>query len=305
MQDKLLALKDLLQSLDTVAVGFSGGVDSTFLAAACARYIPQRTHLIHLDSPFVGTPEQEFFAKAIDQLGLPVTCVSLDPLADPKVAANPCDRCYHCKLAGFSHIVETARSLGAYCVLEGSNADDAQDYRPGMRAVRELGVRSPLMETGWHKDQERQMLRQWGFSVWNLPAGACLATRVACGQRLTLQLIQTIRRCEDLLHAYGLVQVRARVSGRSLRIDACDQDLALLESLGGARLGDDRVVLPARIEARLRATTLAPSAASSAASPATSPAAPSAASLDDDPPIDHVDPLVHAYRKGAMNNMQP
>ena len=265
--------------MGTVAVGFSGGVDSTFLAAVCARCIPERTHLIHLNSPFTGTPERSSLNASIRRLGLPMTVVEMDPFANPLVAANPKDRCYHCKLAGFARIAQTASQLGAGTVLEGSNADDAQDFRPGMRAVAELGVRSPLMETGWHKEQERGLLREWGFPVWDFPAGACLATRVACGQSLTPQTIAAVRRCEDYLHQQGLIQVRARVAGDAMRIDACDHDLDLLVGLGGARLDPDHVSLPPQIASQLK----------------------EAASLDDDSPVAFIESVARAYRKGAMN----
>lgn len=279
LQDKLLALKDLLLSMERVAIGFSGGVDSTFLSAVCAQCMPDSTRLIHLDTPFVGTPERESFNAAIAQLGLPVTVVKLDPFANPLVAANPQDRCYHCKRAGFAQIVQAACQLGISTVLEGSNADDKDDYRPGMRAVEELGVRSPLMETGWHKDEERQLLREWGFPVWRLPAGACLATRVASGQALTPNLISAIRRYEDLLRSHGLMQVRARVNNQAVRIDACEHDLNLLAGLGGTRLDRDHVSLPPHILMQLK----------------------EALSLDKDSPADYIEPIAHAYRKGAMN----
>ena len=227
----LARLEELLQSFGTVALGYSGGVDSTFLAAVLARCMPERALLVHMDTPFVGTPERESFNCGAEAFGLPVAVIGFDPFSDADISANPPDRCYFCKRADFELIAAEARARGYGVVIDGSNADDAADERPGMRAMRELGVRSPLRETGWHKSEERALLHAWGYEVWNMPAGACLATRIPAGEPVTREKIELVRACEDHLHDLGLRQVRARLVSGQVRVQAAHEDLALLAQL--------------------------------------------------------------------------
>lgn len=137
LQDKLSALEQLLLAYGRVAIGFSGGVDSSFLAAVCARIMPTNTLLVHLTTPLIGTPEQASFERSVDgqtdegpHFMLPVLNLSVDQLQLPQVAYNDADRCYHCKRAGFTAIVNHAKSLGFPTVIDGSNASDRGDYRP-------------------------------------------------------------------------------------------------------------------------------------------------------------------------------
>lgn len=279
---KLAALEERLRALAPVALGFSGGVDSTFLAAVCARAIPDQTLLVHLDSPFVGTPERASFQGLVDTLGLPILVIPFDPFTQEDVRANGPERCYHCKRAGFSCIAQAAQERGIACVLDGSNADDAAATdRPGTRALRELGVRSPLMETAWTKAEERKMLRDWGLPVWNLPAGACLATRVATGEPLTPAKLDAARACEDYLHELGCTQVRARIADGGLRIEGSPQDLALIAvacdiAADGASAHEGQTQLRSNVLAQLRM-------------------------LAQEHGIASVSPHARPYRRGSMN----
>lgn len=283
---KMQGLIELLRSFGSVAIGFSGGVDSTFLAAVSIRALPPAdVHLIHLDTPFVGTPERKSFERErerFERAGAHVVAIETDPLADPDVAANPADRCYHCKRLGFQRIVDAACELEVRVVLEGSNADDAGDYRPGTRAVRELDVRSPLMETGWRKDEEREVLHAWGFDVWDLPAGACLATRIPCGEALTAEKLHAVRMCEDYLHGLGLRQVRVRIDGGVARVSVGADEIAgaIVEANGHASAHPHADSKPGRLSPAVIQELQARGCAA-------------------------VDPVVHPYRHGEGNGAAP
>jgi pyridinium-3,5-biscarboxylic acid mononucleotide sulfurtransferase len=269
-KQKLIALEKLLRAYGKVAIGFSGGVDSTFLAAVCQRIMPTDTLLVHLTTPLIGTPEQASFREAVDGEGehafnLPFLNLCIDQLELPEVATNDPDRCYHCKRAGFTAIVNHARKLGFKTVIDGSNASDVGDYRPGMRAAKELGVKSPLMEVGFTKDEERELLRAWGYTVWNMPAGACLATRIPTGEALTRKKVDLVRAAEDYMHNLGANQIRARLISGKLVVEAAPEDLPQLAD------ESSRALSPAVAE-HLR--TLG---------------------------FNDIDPTVHAYGKGNMN----
>ena len=231
---QLHELEALLRELAPLAIGFSGGVDSTFLALVAQRAIPSDAVLVHANTPFAATPERNACADFARTCQLPFITIDINPFEHDEIARNAPDRCYACKRLIFSNIIEAARRAGAQTVVDGSNADDAGDDRPGMRALQELGVRSPLLETGWHKADERALLQRWNVPIWNMPAGACLATRVACGVHLTPAAVQTISACEDLLHDSGYAHVRARLRNGEISIEAGQAELERIAASNNA-----------------------------------------------------------------------
>ena len=260
---KLAPLATWLQQHAPLAIGFSGGVDSTFLAAVCARSIPEQTLLVHIASPFITTPELQSCEREAQRLGLPIVHIPFDPLAHPRIVCNRRDRCYHCKRAIFEQVVAAAREHGCGIVADGSNADDSPADRPGMYALAELGVSSPLRDTGWRKREERDLLRAWGHEVWNLPAGACLATRIAPGNPLSARALEQVRAAEGYLHELGLAQVRVRLAGGTARIQAGERELATLAGMAARErpassndVGNGPVPIPHSVATHLEALGL-------------------------------------------------
>ena len=217
-QEKLNRLTRILQDLKRVVVAFSGGVDSTYLAFAACKDLGKNSLAVTVDSSFISRSEITEATELARILGLHHRIVSIGSMSE-QVLSNPPDRCYHCKKVIFSLIRETARAENIDHVLDGSNADDTRDYRPGMKAISEMGIRSPLLEAGLTKADIRELSRLEGLPTWDKPAAACLASRIPYHQFITPDTLGRIEKAENFLKGKGLRQVRVRSHGELARIE--------------------------------------------------------------------------------------
>ncbi len=207
-----MTLQQFFTQHPKAALAFSGGSDSAYLLWA-GRTFGQDVRPYYVSTPFQPAWEREDAQRLARELGVPLTVVELDVLACPEVAANPSNRCYFCKKALFSALWQQVRADGFSLLLDGTNAsDDAQD-RPGMRALSELEVRSPLRECGVTKAQLRALSREAGLFTWDKPAYACLATRIPTGTPITASDLARVERGEDALFALGFTDFRIRLRG--------------------------------------------------------------------------------------------
>ena len=212
-----MTLEQFFQENPRCALGFSGGVDSAYLLYAGVKAGAD------IRPYFIKTAFQPAFEladarKLAAGLGVEVTVLELDALADPRVAANPADRCYYCKRNLFRALKERAIADGYPVLLDGTNASDQADDRPGMRALAELSVRSPLRECGLTKAEVRARSRAAGLFTWDKPAYACLATRVPAGEALTADILARVEGAEDALFRLGYTDFRVRVFHGAARL---------------------------------------------------------------------------------------
>ena len=234
MTTKLVKLHSLLHEIGSAVVAFSSGVDSTFLLRVAHEELGERAVAVTVRSQLVPWRELDEAAAFCRKEGVRHAFIDFDACAVSAVADNPPDRCYHCKKAIFEKISAFARANGLAAVVEGSNADDDGDYRPGRRAIRELGIRSPLHEVGLTKDEIRAHSRLIGLSTWSKPSFACLASRFPYGERITAAGLERVERAEQWLHdaGLGLTQLRVRSHGDLARIEVPPCDIPRLAARG-------------------------------------------------------------------------
>ena len=225
LEEKERRLEVILNELASAVVAFSGGVDSSYLALKTYKILGDRMMAVTAESASTPSRQRLLVDRVVGDFNIPHRVFQSDEIYLDKYRANDADRCYYCKDEICSKLWVIAADVGADVVLDGSNADDLDDYRPGRKAALKHGVRSPLMEAGLTKNDIRELSRRAGLPTANEPASACLATRLPYGVEITAEKLQLIDRCEEFLRGMGFRVFRVRHHETLARIELGPDDL--------------------------------------------------------------------------------
>jgi pyridinium-3,5-biscarboxylic acid mononucleotide sulfurtransferase len=236
LQAKIELLKSRLRELGSVVIGFSGGIDSTLILKLSAMNLgPENVWAVTANSESLLPEELEECRKLADEIGILKANfieIKTNELANPNYKANPIDRCFYCKHELFSRLKEIAAELGAKQIIDGSNADDLSDWRPGRKAAGKLGVVSPLAEAGITKSEIREIARDLGLPNWDKPALACLSSRIPYGSEVTAEKLKQIGEAERFLHSLGFTQLRVRHHDKIARLEFLKEEMSRLQETG-------------------------------------------------------------------------
>ena len=225
LEQKLEKLMTILKEMGSVAICFSGGTDSTFLSMAASKALNNDKYLlIHIASEMIPRVETAFVHEWIEENNFPLKIVEVDPLANKDVERNDIKRCYYCKKAIMNEVFVVKEKHALEYVADGTNCDDLGDYRPGMEAADERGVRHPLLEAGLNKAEIRILADRWGLPNWNTPPSACLASRLPYGMKLTSERLRMVDEGEDFLRQMGYQGCRVRCLEDGAKLELQPED---------------------------------------------------------------------------------
>jgi uncharacterized protein len=225
VDEKAEALRDRLASLGSVVVAYSGGVDSAYLAYIAHRTLGDRAIAVTAESPSYPERHRQIALRIARDFGLHHEVVHTNEMGRPEYRANPANRCYFCKHELYTHLSRIATARAAV-IVDGNNADDRGDYRPGRQAAREFGVRSPLDEVDLGKAEIRELSRRAGLPTWDEPASACLSSRIPYHSEVTDEKLRTIERAEQAIRALGFRVFRVRHHDALARIEIAREEMA-------------------------------------------------------------------------------
>ena len=225
LEGKANRLQEILAGYNSVLIAFSGGVDSAYLAVAAQRALGDRALAVTADSPSYPDTHRQLALSIAKDFGLAHEIIRTAELERPEYRANPSNRCYYCKDELYAHLGAIARARGFAVIVDGNNADDRGDYRPGRQAAREHGVRSPLDEAGLTKDEIRALAREAGLQSWNEPASACLSSRIPYGQEVSNEVLRQIEQAEAVLREAGFRVFRVRHHDTVARLEVARSEM--------------------------------------------------------------------------------